>query len=102
MTEEQRYREKIQLKKDEIQVLKKIADTLVDIRVRLDSTLTPNELRELCGMKPIPQSIDAERPCDILARKITGKRAEASPVDDYIGDGLDTLAEIIMDNMKQE
>ena len=102
MTEEQRYREKIQLKKDEIQVLKKIADTLVDIKVRLDSTLTPNELRELCGMKPIPQSIDAERPREIFERMITGKRAEVNPVDDYISDGLDTLAEIIMDNMKQE
>lgn len=102
MTEEQRYREKIQLKKDEIQVLKKIADTLADIRVKLDSTLTPNELRELYGVDPIPQSISAERPREIFERKITGKRAETHPVDDYIDDGLDTLAEIIMDNMKQE
>lgn len=102
MTEEQRYREKIQLKKDEIQVLKKIADTLADIRDRLDSVLTPNELRELCGMKPISQSIDTERPREIFERKITGKRAEVSPVDDYIGDGLDTLAEIVMNNMKQD
>lgn len=56
MTEEQRYREKIQLKKDEIQVLKKIADTLVDIRVRLDSTLTANEIIELYGAKSSSQN----------------------------------------------
>lgn len=102
MTAEQKERMKYEVEVQKARELKRIADTLVDIRVRLDSTLTPNELRELCGIKPIPQSIDAERPHDILARKITGKRAEVSPVDDYIGDGLDTLAEIIMDNMKQE
>lgn len=92
MTEEQRYREKIQLKKDEIQVLKKIADTLVDIKARLDSILTPNELRELCGMKPIPQSIDVERPPDDLASikaeliRINEKCREAEANKNRIGD----------------
>ena len=102
MTEEQRYREQTQLKKDEIKVLSKIADALVDIKTQLGSAFTPNELRELCGMEPIPQSINTERPRETFERIMTGKRAEASHVDNYIADGLDTLSEIIMDNLKQE
>lgn len=50
MTEEQRYREQTQLKKDEIKVLSKIADALVDIKAQLGSVFTPNELREVCGL----------------------------------------------------
>lgn len=122
MTEEQRYREQTQLKKDEIKVLSKIADALMDIRTQLGSTFTPNELRammdlkpipsggalsgnalrEACGVDPIPQSVDLEKPRERFERMMTGKRAEIHSVDDYIGDGLDTLAEIIMNNQKQE
>lgn len=103
MTEEQRYREQTQLKKDEIKVLSKIADALVDIRDQLGSTFTPNELREMCGLPTLSSSIfNKESPSERFVKNFTGKKAEPMPVDDYIADGLDTIAEIIMNNQKQE
>lgn len=108
MTAEQKERARHEVEVEKARQLKRIADALeimagmVPLSEQLGSVLTPNELRELHGVKPIPSTQSMERPHEAFERKITGKRAETNPVDDYISDGLDTIAEILMNNMKQE
>lgn len=46
------------LTEEERKRLEKLADSLVEIRAKLGSTFTTEELIAACGLEPISQSID--------------------------------------------